>query len=68
MDKLREDYYNRWFPDPQEARVWARCYYTGLEIYEGEDYIQLPNGRCLKDDIEVLIAYINGIRVTAGEE
>lgn len=68
FDRFNTPYYESAFPDIQEESPYARCYLTGLPLFEGEDAILLPNGQYLKDDKEVLIAYINGVRVTVGEE
>lgn len=68
LDKAREEYWRRNFPDPQEAKEWATCEYTGYEIYEGDECILLPNGKYLLNDYDVLLGYIGGRKVIAGEE
>jgi hypothetical protein len=66
MDNNNE-YFKHRFPDSQDEKAIFHCFYTGLEIYEGEFCIELPNGRFLKDDVEILIAYMNARRITVGE-
>ena len=67
FDRFDSPYHQAKFPDPQEAKVFARCAYTGLEIYEGELYIKTFDGHSLKYDIDVLMAYTNARSVIAGE-
>lgn len=67
LDKKRDEYWDTHFPDPQDARVFDYCAYSGREIFEGETCIELPNGDYLINDKEILIAFIDGRRITAGE-
>lgn len=68
LDKNKEEYWIRCFPDLQEAKVFTRCYFTGLDIYEGERCIILADGQYIKYDIDVLTACVGAEIITAGEE
>jgi hypothetical protein len=54
--------------DLQEAEVIHNCAVTGEEIYEGNFYLETPDGDVVKDDIEALIEKYGLVRRVAGEE
>lgn len=54
-------------PDSQEVKVVHRCQETGYEIYEGNTYIETPEGEAIIDDFEIVMRKYGLIRKTAGE-
>ncbi|GAV11504.1 hypothetical protein [Paenibacillus sp. NAIST15-1] len=54
-------------PDINEAKVLLKCSESGYEIYEGNTYIETPEGEAIIDDLEIVMRKYGLIRKTAGE-
>lgn len=44
------DWYDRWKTNPPEEKIWGECDHCGREIYEGDEVIEVTEGRYVHAD------------------